>query len=295
MYRVAIALLVTLLCCGAATFDLGSRDSVEIPAAFTADGIIVRVSIAGRGLDLVLDSGSPNSILDAQVARSVGMTSFGSATANFGGEYTVTRSLAPDMAIGDLHAKDVVITTTAFHRQAKDRRIVGLLGSDFLRSGALEVDFAQSRLILHRSAPAGLGAAGWSSLPLNLNWGVPLIEAAFNGREGSFIADLGADQSVLYPQYFSQLHIAVPPGSHNRGSIVTLAGKPIPIQAFTVKRFALGDWIFGNADVLVPADPYTPDHGYDGLIGRNALSYLDLIFDYQQRVLWFKPIDAGSK
>jgi hypothetical protein len=44
-----------------------------------------------------------------------------------------------------------------------------------------------------------LHAAGWSSVPLRLNFGVPVIAAAFNGRDGSFIADLGSDDSMLYP------------------------------------------------------------------------------------------------
>ena len=39
-------------------FDLQGRASVTIPADFTPDGIIVRMNVGQRGLDLVLDSGS---------------------------------------------------------------------------------------------------------------------------------------------------------------------------------------------------------------------------------------------
>jgi hypothetical protein len=36
---------------------------------------------------------------------------------------------------------------------------------------------------------------------------------------------------------------------------------------------------------------YAQDRDYDGLIGRNTLSNFDLIFDYADSQLWFKPID----
>ncbi|HEY1977882.1 MAG TPA: hypothetical protein VGG89_15120 [Candidatus Baltobacteraceae bacterium] len=100
---------------------------------------------------------------------------------------------------------------------------------------------------------------------------------------------------MLYPQYFSQIHVVAPPGSYNGDTLFTLAGKPVPIKHFIVKRLALGDWIFGDAEVVVPFGPFAQGRNYDGLIGRNALSHFNLMFDYQNRLLWFKPIDAGSK
>ncbi len=39
-------------------FDLGGEDAVAIPARFTDAGIVVGVSIGGRGLDFSLDSGA---------------------------------------------------------------------------------------------------------------------------------------------------------------------------------------------------------------------------------------------
>jgi hypothetical protein len=77
--------------------------------------------------------------------------------------------------------------------------------------------------------------------------------------------------------------------------LFTLAGKPVAIEHFVVKRLALGDWIFGDAEVVVPYRAFAQGRNYDGLIGRNALSAFNLIFDYQHRLLWFKPIDTGGK
>lgn len=276
-------------------FDLGSRDSVEIPAQFTDDGVIVRVNIDGRGLDFVLDSGSDDIVLDPGVARELGMTSSGAVMVSFAGDYTLADSRAPEMTIGDLRATNVAISTANFERQGEGRRVVGLLGADFIAGGALEVNFEKKRLILHRSVPDGLAAQGWSALPLRLDWQVPLVKAAFSGRQGYFIADLGADDSMLYPHYFSQFHIVVPRGTEDQGEMITLGGKPFGIKHFTMNSLVLGDWIFGQAEVVVPSASYAQERDYDGLIGRNTLSLFNLIFDYKNRQLWFKPIDTGSK
>lgn len=276
-------------------FDLGARDSVEIPAQFTDDGVIVRVGINGRGLDFMLDSGASNIVLDPQVARELGMSSSGSVMVSFAGDYTIADSRAPDLTIGDLRASNVAVSTADFQWQGEGRKIVGLLGADFIGSGVLEVNFEKKRLLLHRSVPDGLAAQGWSALPLRLDWQVPLVKAAFSGRQGYFIADLGADDSMLYPHYFSQFHIAVPAGTQDQGEMITLGGKPFGIKHFTMNSLVLGDWIFGQAEVVVPSASYAQERDYDGLIGRNTLSLFDLIFDYKDRQLWFKPIDTGSK
>ena len=304
MYRIAIAALGALICCASTPhgngylpttlFDIGSREAVAIPATFTEEGIVVRVGIAGRDLNFMLDSGSPYSVLDSQVARSLGISSAGVAKATFGGDYTIASGRAPSITVGDLRATNVAISTASVRGAGTAFRIDGLLGADFFWSGPVEVDFETGHLILHRSIPPGLRAAGWSSVPLRLDWGVPLIAAAFNGRDGSFIADLGSDESVLYRPYFSQLRVVEPPGSYNGATMYTLAGKPVPIEHFVMKRLALGDWIFGDAEVVVPYGQFAQGRSYDGLLGRNALSHLKLIFDYKGRTLWFKPIDTGA-
>jgi len=278
-----------------ALFDLGSRDAVEIPAQFTDDGVIVRVGINGRGLDFILDSGASNIVLDPQIARELGMSSSGAEMVSFAGDYTIADSRAPDLTVGELRAANVAVSTANFQWQGEGRKIVGLLGADFIGSGVLEVNFEKSRLVLRRSVPPDLAAAGWSVLPLRLDWEVPLVNAAFSGRQGYFIADLGADESMLYPHYFSQFHIAIPRGAQDQGEMITLGGKPFGIKHFTMDSLVLGDWVFGRAQVVVPSASYAQERDYDGLIGRNTLSLFNLIFDYRNRQLWFKPIDTGSK
>jgi hypothetical protein len=273
-------------------FDLGAREAIAIPARFTENGIIVPVSIEGRGLDFLLDSGSSELLIDPGVARELGMSLSGLVTVSFAGDFTMANAQAPDLTIAGLAAKNLTFSTAGFEEQLATQRVVGLLGTDFVGSGALEVNFQKQSLTLHRSLPANLAASGWSALPLPLGWGVPVVKASYSGTPGYFIVDLGADYSTLYPHYFAKFPNRVPRGAQDQEEMVTLGGKPFGIKHITMKRLVLGDWVFGDVQVVVPSASYAQDRDYDGLIGRDTLSDFDLIFDYANHQLWFKPIAA---
>lgn len=278
-------------------FDLAGRDAVVIPARFTDDGIIVRVWIEGRGLDCLLDSGSSDLVLDRSVADDLGMASSGEVRMS---DLTIANARAPDLSVAGLTARNVAVSTVRLDEhfstlprgaEFPDTRIVGLLGTDFIGSGALEIDFKNKTVTLRRSAPADLANRGWSPLPLQLEYGVPLIPAAFAGLPGAFVVDLGADNSTLYPHYVAQFPSKLPGGVAGSGEMFTVAGKRFSVVELTVNRMALGDWIFEGAQVLVPSSLSAQERGYDGLIGRNTLDYFHLIFDYANSTIWFKPLE----
>lgn len=276
-------------------FDLSGRDSVTIPSHFTDDGIVVPVSIGSRGLDFLLDTGASQLLIDPGIAREMGMIPTGGERVSFAGDFILANARAPDFTVAGLTAKNVAFSTAAFQEDLPGRRVVGLLGADFIASGALEVDFEKQTLTLFRVLPQDLATQGWSVLPMKMDYSVPLISAAFSDRPGHFIADLGADYSTLYPHYFAQFPIKVPRGTHDQDEMVTLGGRPFGVKYFTMNRLVLGDWIFGDVQVAVPSASFAQDRDYDGLIGRNTLSSFNLIFDYKDGELWFKPINFDNK
>jgi hypothetical protein len=272
-------------------FDLGGAASVAIPADFTQDGIFVPVIVGGRKLDFQLDSGSSDMLLDPGIAKELGMETSGAYTLSFAGDINLANARAPSVSIGDLSAANVAFSTAGFVEDLPGRRVVGLLGTDFIASGVLEVNFEKNQLTMYRSLPAGLAAQGWSALPLRLDYGVPVLKANFSGLDGHFVADLGASDTTLYPHYFARYPNHVPPGTPDAFQMMTLGNHPFGVKGITMRRMVLGDWVFGSVQVVVPSVQYAQDRDYDGLIGRNTLSNFDLIFDYADSQLWFKPID----
>jgi hypothetical protein len=272
-------------------FDPGSAASVAIPADFTPDGIFVPVIVAGRKVDFELDSGSSDMLLDPGIAKELGMETSGAYTLSFAGDINLANARAPSVTVGALSATNVAFSTAGFVEDLPGRRVVGLLGTDFIASGALEVNFEKGQLTMYRSLPAGLAAQGWSALPLRLDYDVPMLKANFSGLDGYFVADLGATDTTLYPHYFSRYPNHVPPGTPDQFQMITLGNHPFGVKGITMRTMVLGDWVFGSVQVVVPSAQYAQDRDYDGLIGRNTLSNFDLIFDYADSQLWFKPID----
>jgi hypothetical protein len=107
--------------------------SVRLPARFSFGDIIIRVTIAGRGLDFALDSGAGSIVIDRDVAKSLGLQTYGESTLSVAGTFEQSTAIVPAMHIGDLTMHDVFVHSLPFHYQRDQKtKIVGLLGYDFL-------------------------------------------------------------------------------------------------------------------------------------------------------------------
>lgn len=268
-------------------FDLGSRASVAIPAEFTPEGIIVRVTIAGRGLDFELDSGASSIVIDADVARQLGLTVSDLHKTTFDGVITRGRSRAPNFQVGDLQARNVTLEAIPFSRMVGDRKVVGLLGGDFFASERVSVDFKHDVLSVLPSSKEAPGTP-WVSIPIQVDDRVPRAHAKFNAVEGAFIVDLGAFETMLYPHYFRRFH-------PNRtgdimGQVVGVGGEAMDYHQYTFSRLDFGDLAFADASAIVASGSKYEDADYDGLLGRNILSNFNLIFDYANSKLYVESL-----
>ncbi len=273
-------------------FDLQGRDSVTIPADFTPDGIIVRMNVGQRGLDLVLDSGSSTIVVNASAAADLGLPLHDKHVESFGGLYTTAQTRITDVSVGGLRAPSAVIDVAPVdYNTAPTERAVGLLGCDFFASGALEVDFGHSSLTLLARTPANLVANGWTEIPIAIDDCVPLVKAAFSGAPGQFIMDTGAYSSVLYDHYFAQFKndIKPAPGEPLIDTGAFIGGDEVRLQAYTMRTFGIGSLLFADAAVVVPLTKKVQDSDYDGLIGRATLSSFTVLFDYANQRVYLKP------
>jgi hypothetical protein len=273
-------------------FSLGNAPSVVVPADFTDGAIVVPVVINGRGMDFQLDSGSSDIVIDPGAAKDLGMTTSGAMRESFGGDFTIADTRAATMNVGPLSATDVAMAAIGFDKNMTSRRVRGLLGTDFIGSGAMQVNFQKSSLTLYRTVPADLASKGWFSLPIRLDDGVPMIKANFSGLDGNFVVDLGAFSTILYPHYFTRYPGHIPPGTVDAGEALTIGNRVFGFKSLTMRSMILGDWVFGQVQVVVPSAQYAQDRDYDGLIGLNTLQNFDLIFDYANSKLWMRPLDV---
>jgi hypothetical protein len=273
-------------------FNLGSRTSLLIPTDFTTDGIVVRVTIAGRGLDFILDSGASESVIDLGVARQLGLKVYDQRTLSFLGTTSEGHAVIDDLALGDLHAPHFAISVIPLSHEVEDlgipdKQVVGLLGGDFFASGRIAIDFGkQTVTMLAPTAP--LPTDGWSKLPIEVTTFVPRTTAKFNGVKGTFLLDTGSWSTILFPHYFANF---TPKGKAVvQGQTEGIAGKMHDFRTYTFSRIDIGDMAFADIVVQVmDGGNAVEDVGADGLLGRTFLDNFSLIFDYADQTLYMKP------
>ncbi len=259
---------------------------VVIPAAFSKSGIVVRVTMNGRGLDFLLDSGASGLAIDAGVAHQLGLSAYGLTNQTIGGDVNISRTRVPDMLVGPLHLHDVAFSVVPISHYAEGSRIVGILGCDFIASAVIGIDFQKSTLTLY---PSGFDphALGTFALPLQLDDGVPRVQASFEGVPGFFLVDTGAMGTIAYQTYVRKLRSSVP--LLEQGMSLSAVGGEVPAQLRRLTDLQFGGIHFGDAAVFVPSSSTFNLSDYDGILGRDVLSQYQLFFDYAKRQLYIKP------
>jgi predicted aspartyl protease len=257
-----------------------------IPATFARSGIIVRVTINGRGLDFLLDSGASGLAIDPGVAHQLGLSAYGVTNQTIGGDVDLSRTRVPEMQVGPLQLKDVAFTVVPLSRYEDGLRIVGILGCDFIASAIVGIDFQKSTVTMY-PPPFDSRAIGAYALPLQLDDGVPRVQASFEGVPGFFLVDTGAMGTVAYQTYVEKLKSATP--LLEQGSSLSVVGGVVPAQLRQLTDLEFGGIRFGDAAVFVPSSSTFNLSDYDGILGRDVLSQYQLFFDYAKRQLYIKP------
>jgi predicted aspartyl protease len=269
-------------------YTLPVGTAVTLPARFTSSGIIVRATIAGRGLDFKLDTGASSITIDPGVAHDLQLQTFGTFTGTIGGELDESETKIADMQIGPLSLKDVAASVIPLSENTDDSRIVGLLGCDFIAGSVVGIDFGQKTVTLYPSAgfnPFAVGATVRRSI--DVDDCLPRIAGSVESVPGSFLIDTGAFTTVLYKNYIRKL-----PQSHIGGDAdirgIMAVGGAVHTQEVMVSDLVLGPVQFKSAEVTEPLTSTFDIRDYDGIFGRNALSPFAIYLDYTNRVVYFK-------
>jgi predicted aspartyl protease len=262
--------------------------TVKLPAQLDrADSkFIVRLSVGGRGLDFLLDSGASGITIDRDLARSMGFGEFDAfSNAENAGRYVETTTIVPKIAIGDITMHDVVVGTTPNLGIDHDGfKVVGLLGFDFLRGASVKLDYVNETAIAYTPASFVPPSAGADTIALGvgLDSYVPETAISINGSTGKhFIIDTGgAGALMIFDDFRRRFPDAVVDERHARqsqefGGI----GGYFDTKAMILTQYKIGTANFTHSGAYV-IDSSKLYNGADGIVGPEILRifvvYLDL-------------------
>lgn len=254
------------------------------------------VTISGKNLRFLVDTGSPTSIITEKVATELGLHQSLRADGGvkmFGGDeakssvhvthFKISNTAMPDMDLA-------VMRTLRFNFGGE--QFDGLIGADILSRYDANFDFAAQTLTLFQPHPCDGREIQWQSstkiekVPFSGDNGRIIVPLKLDGKDMIAIIDTGASDSSLGAKIgMAKLALSPQsPGMIREGD----AKDPDPIYRYTFRKMTLGG--VALSDTQFRFIPFSKAHWFfAGLLGMPELKRLHLYIAYKEHMLYLTP------
>jgi hypothetical protein len=281
----------------------GLPPELAIPFVATDPLPVVQVTVGGRQAYFLIDTGAPDIVVNAGLARELGIEvqSAGEGVFAGGRRAPVQRGVLPELRIGPLRIANIPASVRPDGPAPSQFKIEGIIGTGLLMHFLSSLDYCQGRLVLRpRDASAGFGPAaaghGANIVPFWLVGDHFLFARAHleRGSEGMFVVDTGgagfgvmATKAVL-----DEAGVAIDPAGARTG----MGGG----GAVTIIPFRSGATL-GSLTVADLAGGYTPGGDPYGIFRFKVLGTLthgffrhsSVTFDFDTMRLTTETCGAG--
>ena len=183
-------------------FVRGGGSSASVPITLEADQLLVWASIDGHSpMPFILDTGG-HAILTGLAAKTLGLSASGAGVTGGSGagttplQFTRVKSIRIGAAELDDQPMLVVAYPYSFYERGTKTPLAGILGLEFFERFATRVDYAGRRVTftpLARFAYRGNASA----VRMRFQEDMPMVDAAADGRRGTFGIDTGNSGSLI--------------------------------------------------------------------------------------------------
>ncbi|HTR51556.1 MAG TPA: retropepsin-like aspartic protease [Kofleriaceae bacterium] len=192
--------LVVLIACRSPRPPVFSG-GVEVQLAQSAHGtVFVPVTVNGRPLRFIFDTGATISAVTPETARALGLVSDGTTLVN--GTIKAELATAESLAVGSIHHARVRIAIVALPEERRiDEHFDGVLGLDILGQHDIAIDMPRHRFVFYSPNYLAHGDAvdGMIRVPFTKgHYGLVELQVAFDEKRGEIPAflDLGAQRTI---------------------------------------------------------------------------------------------------
>ncbi|MGD0050254.1 MAG: retropepsin-like aspartic protease [Vulcanimicrobiaceae bacterium] len=275
----------------------GGADSVTLPTQFTDSDVIVRVTINGRGLDFILDTGADGIYMDLDVAKQLGLPFYGRSSAVVAQRFTTARTIVPEMHVGNLVMRNVAVQLAPQGWDAGPYvKAVGLLGFDFLAELGVTIDYEHQRVTV---VPGGAYVPPTDphtiALDVRIGGGAPHASVRINGALGErWILDTGHGGTFMIFDYFARRHPEAVHDEHNWGAhsdpvVFSGVGGEFDTRPYVIANLQLSNLDFVDVLGYRVMSKGSYDWDDDGLIGSSFLRLFTVGLDYGNSSVYLVP------
>lgn len=274
---------------GKTEVDMPSDVSIEPYYNITFADPLIRVNINGRGLDMLLDSSVNDIVLDDEVAKELGLQTYGPYEKDDKGHYYPTRSIIASLSIGDLTMQNVVVSCRHENRfERNGAKAVGRIGFDFLANAVVAIDYVNKKVKAFDPVQFTPPADSIPT-PVNVDDGIPFVSAQIGNAFGDhFLLDTTAPATVLLPTFW-QAHADDVKDQRGGSPLSSRSFKDSDVQSTQLQSFVFGGVRFNDFTVYAVADnSFYEGIDADGVIGYNFLRYFNVFFDYPHHQVYLE-------
>jgi predicted aspartyl protease len=269
--------------------------------------LLVRAWINDKPAVLIVDSGSPGTVIASKRRSHFGVTpvpidSKYPARVRVNGSYN-TLVIAHTLRLGGLRVADVPAISADMSgprraaRVLHERQADGILGTDVLFASKAVLDCQRQLLILNLqpdvpAAVPGLDYRGFQKVPIFVSDGFNLyVNGLVNGSQARLMVDTGAFATLLHKPFVRQLHI---PTEQTRLASAAINLKEEGLDIARIRKLSVGTFDIGRKEVgvvdlggiLHEALQLSPPAV--GLLGAEILNRHHGIIDFGTRTLYLK-------
>lgn len=282
-----------------------------LPVEVWNNHIYVKVCLAERELDFILDTGAGGTSLDYNIAKQLGVRFGQTFTIGGAGAGRVAGARVENASItltGSSIAQAVVTAIDLSRLPAREgHRMDGILGDDFIARYVVAIDYARSELRLYDRDRFHYDGPG-TSVPVTLINRFPYIDAAIKLADGEtlrgrFVVDVGSGAGLTLTKPFvddNRLRDRVGPTLRRTGSggvggmTTTEIGRVSSLSIGGIELARPIVQLFGDS-----AGVMSQRGAWVGNIGGGILRRFTVLLDYQAKRMIFEtnasiaePFDA---
>ena len=277
--------------------------SVTIPFELVTRHIMVKVKVNNsRPLSFVLDTGDKVGVIDAEVAKQLGLTLEGQIRVGGAGAETLSASMVKDgnwtLPGLERFSQPLTLALPLGHLAARfGHDFDGIIGSDFIRQFVVEVDYQNRLLKIHDKDKFAYSGTG-ESIPIQLNGqGFPLLDAEVtpvgsDPIKGKFVLDLGSSGSLVLMSPVVSEHNLLGNGLKTIPALgVGGAGGKSTGQIGRVQSLQIGKFKVPNTLTLFSEDQSgaMATRALIGNIGQQIASKFKIFLDYSHQRIILEP------
>ena len=271
---------------------LSAWDADAEPRAFKLiDGqVVITVTLNGRELPALLDTGATYSMIDADLAAELGIRIRRQAGGTTGASEqqipkNMTQTVSLDIGAGMRRPK--LYTYENGHAFAPDGVQV-LIGMNLLNKLAITLDFRAMTIDMGPAAklapPIGQPLALKRAKMLRLT-----LPVAVGDNDVDVMLDTAASSALHLQRHVVEQSPALSALAISRRQVVGIDGMR-EFDAIVVPELALGGHTFRNVRATVAAKPTDRAIAVDGVVGVDLLRHFHVVFDFDRDKVWMTPI-----